>query len=204
MEGWRGDWKRPIKQSSSQVPVWPLRARELYSTSYTCWFVWAQFEYGCRRVKVSTQTMVAAWPCRGAAAQPRCSASVRLGGAGGWGQPFCQVLYSGETQSFRLVALVIWPGFVSTLWSEKSFVSAQSGSFGERHKWVSPSCGVRGDVSSVCLMLIQLCLYCIMWISFLSCSNSEHFADLKPGASCYGAQCGSLMWLEPLGAMLKD
>ena len=92
-----------------------LRARELYSTSHACWFVWAQLEHECRRVKVSTWTTAAAWPS--------CSALVRLGGAGGWGQPFCQEFYNGETQSFRLVPLFIWPAFISALWGQGKALS---------------------------------------------------------------------------------
>lgn len=44
------------------------------------------------------------------------------------------------------------------------------------------------DASSVCMMLILACLYCKMWISFLSGSNSEQFADLEIGISCYAVQ----------------
>lgn len=58
--------------------AWLLKARELYSTSHACWFVWAQLEHECRRVKVFTWTTAAVWPCRGTAAQPSCSASVGL------------------------------------------------------------------------------------------------------------------------------
>lgn len=87
---------------------------------------------------------------------------------------------------------------------EESVVSAQRGIFGERRKWVSPSYGIHGDVSPVCLLLIHVQLYCIMWISFLSCSNSEHFADLKTGTSCCVVQCNRpLMW-EPLGTTLME